>query len=39
LFFGSLCQFMPSKLMETESRARHVILLAQKPKNTHFLTI
>jgi hypothetical protein len=30
LFFGPLHKFMPSKWMETESRARHVTLLAQK---------
>jgi hypothetical protein len=31
LFFGPLRQFMPSKWMESDSRARHVTFLAQKP--------
>jgi hypothetical protein len=37
LFFGPLHQFMPSKWMKTESRARHVTLLAQKPENAPLL--
>jgi len=39
LFFGPFRQFVPFKWMETESRARHMTLLAQKPENTPLLML
>jgi hypothetical protein len=35
LFFGPICQFVPSKWIETGSHSVHVTSLAQKPENTH----
>jgi hypothetical protein len=39
LFFGPLRQFVPSKWIESESRARHVTLLTQKPENAPLFTL